>query len=281
MWLIFQANCVDTIAELPLNHITTGEDVLTTLGASTNQLDWQSESVASSPGHATYEPRIVQVTNFQEADDDDDDANDNDIDEDEFSVQNLREIKTEIDSDDLADDEDAYNYPCEDSLFTKTTKRRAPWEENDRQYMADDEDADNEQNIELMSQYEEQGMLKRLRNVLRNDADDVPSWIRRFYRKLCVRELKRSLGKTIFDIDNIRQHRLKQSEQILDRFHQIICASSVTVLQRHEDLTRPSFQATLAGSAQYELFESPHTGRILHPFIYRNGKCMPPRVKVI
>lgn len=261
--------------------MTDNEDILTTLSSSTNELDWPSSSLPNSSTNENYAPRIVQVTNFQATESDDDDNDDNDNFDEKYS---LHKVKKEMNSDDEQTNDDDYNFQCEESLFTKTIKRRPPWEDDDNDV---DDDAtpqtetenDNEcQEIEILSQYEEQAMLKRLRNVVRNSSSDVvPSWIRRFYRKLCLRELKRSLGRPIFDIDNMHNKRIEQSEQIIDRF---ICSSSSTINGRNINDATISFHATLVGQVQYELFESPHTGRILHPFIYRNEKCIPPWIKV-
>lgn len=232
----------------------------------------------------TFEPRIVTVTNFQAAEDEEDDA--------DKSINDLtRIIKNEpTDENDYTDDYSS-NYQVEKSLFTVTSsKRRLPWEEDvDAAYYDDCKDNDN---IEPMGAYEESEILHKLKLIISSDDQHeqslVPVWIKRFYRKLCVRQIKRKFGKSIFDIDNIitgdRRNGLRRHNevQVLDRYHHLICSSNTNSFQSklNESENMPSFHARLAGSIQYDLFESPHTHRILHPFIYRNTKTFPPWLKV-
>lgn len=56
-----------------------------------------------------------------------------------------------------------------------------------------------------MSEYEEKELLRKLRNVFALEERCkicIPSSIRRFYRKLCIREWKRAHGKPIFNLDD-------------------------------------------------------------------------------
>lgn len=207
-----------------------------------------------------HKPRIVQVTNFQEAG----------VNDTEFDYACATEnIKTEIDTDETDEDmEYALKYVCEKSLFTRSVKRRLPWEcdgTDSADYVDQDED------IVPMSEYEENEMLGKLKVITTNNLMDVPVWVRQLYRKLCLRELKRNLVQPIFDIDNLTSIKMNGSGQILDRYHHLLVGSSGQ---------KRTFYSTLAGSMEHEMFESPHTGRVLHPFIYRNSKSMPTWVKV-
>lgn len=206
-----------------------------------------------------HKPRIVQVTNFQEADD----ANTTDF---NYTLPAVH-IKNEPDSD---SDDGTQDYSktlvCEKSLFTRSVRRRMPWEMDT---IKRDEYVDPDDDIAPMTEYEENEMLEKLQIIIANGTTDIPTWVRQFYRKLRVRELKRNLVQPIFDIDNLTSSKL--NGQILDRYHLLIGSSG----------QKRTFYSTLAGSMDHELFESPHTGRVLHPFIYRNSKSMPPWVKVI
>ncbi|XP_037048827.1 cysteine-rich protein 2-binding protein [Bradysia coprophila] len=209
--------------------------------------------------NSEHKPRIVQVTNFQE-------AGENDV---EFGYA-AENIKNEIDTDTDEDIDDySRKYVCEKSLFTQSVRRRLPWEV-DGTTTADCVDQD--EDIVPMSEYEENEMLGKLRNVIESDIMTVPPWVNQFYRKLCVRELKRGLIQPIFDIDHLTTGRgTNGSGQILDRYHLLVGTSG----------RKKTFYSTLAGSMEHEMFESPHTGRVLHPFIYRNSKSMPMWVKLM
>lgn len=56
-----------------------------------------------------------------------------------------------------------------------------------------------------MSEYEEFQLLKQLRRV--PAMGEVPGAVRRLYRKLCVRQLKRERGMTLFNLDDIQPGR--------------------------------------------------------------------------
>jgi len=78
-----------------------------------------------------------------------------------------------------------------------------------------------------MSEYEELQLLNQLRRV--PCMGDVPATVRRLYRKLCVRRLKRERGMALFNLDDIQPgqqatgvthsvHSLMGDVRILDRF---------------------------------------------------------------
>lgn len=208
--------------------------------------------------NSEHKPRIVQVTNFQEAG-----ASDVEFD---YAADNIKnEIETDCDED---IDDYAKKYVCEKSLFTRSVRRRLPWEVDESNTS---DCVDQDEDIVPMSEYEENEMLGKLRNVIESDIMPVPPWVNQLYRKLCLRELKRNLVQPIFDIDNLTASRgTNGAGQILDRYHLLVGSSG----------RKKTFYSTLAGSMEHEMFESPHTGRVLHPFIYRNSKSMPMWVKV-
>lgn len=229
-----------------------------------------------------YEPRIVQVTNFQE---------DNSIQPADYPMTIKNEVQSE--DEDEACDEEPYEikYACEKSLFNNSSAAatKQPWQID----MADDLEEENmddfagDQSIELLGEYEENDTYRRLKAIFASPHSsqiDTPAWVRRYYRKLCVRKMQRSLGKPVFDLDNYQARKLSRTKPktealVLDRFHQLISASGNFSTGCRENTS--TFHARLAGSSVYELFMSPHTGRILHPFIYRNDTCVPVWVKLM
>jgi hypothetical protein len=92
-----------------------------------------------------------------------------------------------------------------------------------------------------MSEYEELQLLNQLRRV--SSMVDVPGAVRRLYRKLCVRRLKRERGMPLFNLDDVRPGRqareVTQSAhpltdvRILDRF-QVIWLNISSLLQMCE-----------------------------------------------
>lgn len=56
-----------------------------------------------------------------------------------------------------------------------------------------------------MSLYEEKELLQKLRKIFSLEEKSkihISPYIRRFYRKLCIREWKREHGKPIFNLDD-------------------------------------------------------------------------------
>lgn len=228
-----------------------------------------------------FEPRIVQVTNFQENDS---------IQPVDYPMTIKTEVRSEDEDETYEDEPYEIKYACEKSLFnSKVSVSKHPWEID----MANDLEEENtddfagDQNIELLNEYEENETYRRLKTIFaspHSNRIEVPTWVRRYYRKLCVRKMQRSLGKPVFNLDNYQTHKLtkikpKTGALVLDRFHQLISASGNFSTGSRENTS--TFHARLAGSSVHELFISPHTGRILHPFIYRNDTCVPVWVKLM
>lgn len=241
----------------------------------------RSDSIVSE--EEVFEPRIVQVTNFQ--------AGDCDYEEDTvggnaqtYSEEVVQSIKMEQPDEDDEEEDYAAKYPQVPSLFKTAVKRRLPW--LDDATTVDLSEYESGGALERMSAYDEGELKRKLRLMLRNcdarEKGQVPAWVRRFYRKLCVRETKRNLGKPVFDVDDLVLGRMRTTgsgqpeAQVLDRYHHLVCGSN----RVKQEGAKRSLHARLAGGVDYELFESPHTGRVLHPFIFRNSEQMPQWVKV-
>lgn len=228
------------------------------------------ELPAIEPESQSFEPRIIQVTNFQEDDDDDD--------EDDIKPQ-LSDSGVICKKEMLSDNEEStgdWLAQCEKSLFKVTEKRPLPW----LNHVSSEEppcNNHNPENLVLLSEYEEGEMFRSLRSIIEMDGVEVPQWIRRLYRKITIRMKKRELMKPIFDIDNIKKKgRIfgANGHPLLNRFHQM------TFLKAAVD--QPiSMQIRFSGAVQCSKFVSPYTKRILHPFIYRDTKSIPQWVKVI
>lgn len=246
---------------------------------SSSKFDAFPESIFET---SAYEPRIVQVNNYQEPN--------NSIEEPIIK----KEIQSDTENDEIPKDElmeeilYEIKYKCEKSLFkTSQPTDKYPWERDFAADQQNDDDFTGEKSIELMSEYEENDIYKRLKAIFeasQRQQIDIPPWIRRHYRKLCVRRTQRSLGLPVFNVDKFSNVEKKQNinetsnTAVLDRFHHLISSSG-----NFSTGTKPNetFMARLAGSCKYDLFVSPHTERILHPFIYRNDNCVPPWLRMM
>lgn len=231
---------------------------------------------------AQFEPRILQVTNYQEPN----------TEITEPSIKNEIQSDAEIAPDEEIAEEIPYEikFKCEKSLFKSTTHAtdKYPWELDFATDHENNDDFTGDKNIELMSEYEENEIYKRLKAIFEasyNQQIDIPHWIRRHYRKLCVRKTQRSLGLPVFNVDKFSKIDEKQQSDdaklntaVLDRFHHLISSSGNFSTG---STVNETFMARLAGSCQYDLFVSPHTERVLHPFIYRDNSSVPPWVKLM
>lgn len=116
--------------------------------------------------------------------------------------------------------------------------------------------------LELINQQDEEEMLQKLKSIIETQdalTTDVPSWIRRYYRQLSIRKLKRAKLQSM----NIKTD---QVPTLLDRYLS-------TVHHKKESL--------LAGSATHDLFQSPFSNQVLHPYIYRDKKIFPRWLKLM
>ncbi|KAH8282831.1 hypothetical protein KR054_010086 [Drosophila jambulina] len=217
-----------------------------------------------------YKPRIVQITNFQ--------AQEPNV------IVKDEPMEEEMDNDAAdtiqADDQGPPMEPCKPSGFKRQPRRNWPW----LQEAQDSDDVSSTSgNLELISVYEEQKLYQRLHRIFSLEQEcqiTIPAYVRRLYRKLCLRKWKREHNRPIFNLDDhidpLARARLKmqghQQAQILDRYQ---------LLAHSRQDARSSFHARLAGCTQYELFESPYSQRVLHPFIFRSETMVPPWLKLM
>ncbi|XP_076762459.1 ada2a-containing complex component 2 isoform X2 [Xylocopa sonorina] len=145
------------------------------------------------------------------------------------------------------------------SLFKTTERRPWPWQ---RTHVI-------EEKIPRMTYQEETYLLQQVNKTALNSA---PPEIRRFYRKLAVRKLKREYGLPLLDIDNfgckaaVLDKPLKDSGRVLDRFFGDVLGS---------------FEQRLQGYNEPTSVHSPYTNRLLKPFIRRDTSCRPLWLKVM
>ncbi|XP_043255235.1 cysteine-rich protein 2-binding protein [Colletes gigas] len=209
---------------------------------------------------------------------------------------NSDQIKEEEDEEEDDDDEeDQYEEDSSDSLssvqeqppsslFNVTKRRPWPWQRNNivGKYICFTRLLHNlclyynlqkfcftEEKVPRMTHQEEAYLLQQVNKSALNSA---PPEIRRFYRKLTVRKLKREYGLPVLDIDHfgfkteIPDRPLKEFGRVLDRFF-------------GDDLS--SFEQRLQGYNEPTSVHSPYTNRLLKPFIRRDTSCRPLWLRVM
>lgn len=78
-----------------------------------------------------------------------------------------------------------------------------------------------------MTIYDENILHKKLKSIIDNENElnnPIPAWIRRFYRKLSLRQTKRMLSKPLFNLHSIRKKEicnLENDSNILDRYYHV------------------------------------------------------------
>ncbi|XP_035231045.1 cysteine-rich protein 2-binding protein-like [Stegodyphus dumicola] len=141
----------------------------------------------------------------------------------------------------------------------------------------------------LMTPYEEDQLLEKLQKY--PTAMKERSDVRRLYRKLVIRKLKREKNIPLFDIDaEMRSIRGMDPPDYADREYLNKVTNSVTkrnnILDRFQTnhcnvrgkfSQHVSFVTRLMGleDEQQESIVSPYTERVLKPFIFRNHKIKP------
>lgn len=121
-----------------------------------------------------------------------------------------------------------------------------------------------------MSDQEEAYILQK---VDKRHLEVAPPAIRRLYRKLAVRKLKREHGLAIFDLDSFgckqdtSQRNRKGNSRVLDRFV--------------NDNLGGVYEQRLQGYNEPTAVHSPYTNRILKPFIRRDTSCRPQWLKLM
>lgn len=108
-----------------------------------------------------------------------------------------------------------------------------------------DDDDDNEE------------LYQKLKSIIEskdvNDAD-IPPFVHRYYQQL---------------------HAMKASESSLNLKPKTESNQKPTHLDRYCDILNHHQHSLLVGAVSYDLFESPYSARVLHPFIYRDRKMFP------
>ena len=225
-------DCIGISNPVPLSNQSSEQEIRDILRSSS----MEDESPVNN-----YQPRIIQVTNFQE------------------NARNKLESFTENNTESDEENENDYELKCEPSLFVKPPIREFPWKKEAMQKLK----SISHNNVEMMNEDEESDIYNKLKCIIDSESIhkvEIPSWIRRFYRKLSVRKLKRQ--------------KITQPKNVLDRY----CPQQLLVTHYS---SKDTFNARLSGAISHELFESPFTGRILHPFIFRNKSIRPPWVQLM
>lgn len=87
-----------------------------------------------------------------------------------------------------------------------------------------------------MSIYDENILHKKLKSIIDNQNifnNSIPPWIRRFYRKLSLRQTKRLLSKSLFSIHFKKKdiYNLENESNILDRYYHVRLPSFIIFLK--------------------------------------------------
>lgn len=139
------------------------------------------------------------------------------------------------------------------SLFKEAKHRQRPWSKS---FAAPSD------KIPRMTHQEEVYLLQRINKT---DLSRAPTAVKRLYRKLAVRKMKREYQLTLLDIDRFGSKPtssiLKDNGRVLDRFF-------------NDDLGC-IFEQRLQGYNQPTSVHSPYTNRLLKPFIRRDTACRP------
>lgn len=118
--------------------------------------------------------------------------------------------------------------------------------------------------IPRMTYQEELYLLQRIKKT---DLSKAPPAVKRLYRKLAVRKIKREYQLPLLDIDRfgskLRSSAIlsKDNGRVLDRFF-------------NDDLGYV-FEHRLQGHYEPTSVHSPYTNRLLKPFIRRDTSCQP------
>ncbi|XP_034946363.1 cysteine-rich protein 2-binding protein [Chelonus insularis] len=147
------------------------------------------------------------------------------------------------------------------SLFRIKNKRDWPWMKPERT---------SEQKKPKMGRNEEDYIIQSINKA---HIDSMTPSLRRLYRKLVVRKLKRSNNVPLFDIDTFgikpesRMNFNDESHRVIDRFYNINFSAI--------------FEQRLSGTVEPTAVHSPYTNRILKPFIRRDYSCQPLWLKLM
>lgn len=145
------------------------------------------------------------------------------------------------------------------SLFTISKSRDWPWEKS----------CNSGEKRPRISEREEAYLLQKIK---KRKLDSAPPSVRRLYRKLCVRKLKREYSLRILDVDqfgikSVYPKIQKKGNRVLDRF---VSDSKTGV-----------FEQRLQGHIEPISVHSPYTNRLLKPFIRRDTSSRPLWLKLM
>lgn len=107
--------------------------------------------------------------------------------------------------------------------------------------------------LETAKSKEEEELYKKLSTIIETEDDHkkiIPSWIREYHKKL-----------------SIKRKKIHENKTFLDRYFMQSCSQHYVSL--------------LAGRATHDLFQSPYSNQILHPFIYRDKTIFPCWLKLM
>lgn len=120
--------------------------------------------------------------------------------------------------------------------------------------------------LEFLRDDDDDDIYEQLKTIIDSEevhGKEIPSWIRQFYRKMNVKKLKE-----LYEHQKESETEIKlQKPTHFDKF----CSTS----------HNPQQDFLLAGSMSYDMFQSPYSNRILHPFIYRDKKLSPRWLKLM
>lgn len=183
--------------------------------------------------------------------------------DDDFVICDDTKENTEIEQfpEDSSDSSDFIQPQVQPSLFTLSEPRVWPWEKNYNTNLPGDQRP-------RISEREETYLLQQLK---KRNLTTAPSSVKRLYRKLSVRKLKRENNLRILDVDQFGKSHTslgmqKQGDRILDRFVSNSKAGA--------------FEQRLQGHNESAAVHSPYTNRLLKPFIRRDTTTRPLWLKV-
>lgn len=119
---------------------------------------------------------------------------------------------------------------------------------------------------DMVSLSGEEKTYRKLKNILETEQvhkSEIPPWIRNYYNKLNATRAKR---KAETNDDGSLKSIVEKDSKVLDKY----CTS----VSHH-------LHSLLSGPTSYDLFHSPYTNQVLHPFIYRDKKIFPRWLKLM
>ncbi|XP_015906387.2 cysteine-rich protein 2-binding protein [Parasteatoda tepidariorum] len=207
----------------------------------------------------------------------------------EMDVANLPAVKQECESDEDSIPDKTLGTPKK--VFPDTSRKRTVVTKEESPVK---ESAVTESKYKLMSPYEEESLLQKLDNY--PVALSKNTELRQLYRKLAVRKLKRERNIPVFDLDvEMRLLRgmdppdyVKSEPQ--NKSATVSVSRPTTVFDRYRtnpdypsNRTQVSFATRLTGKSteDQENIVSPYSGRILKPFIRRDYKTKPLKLRLL